>query len=74
MSEISPGEYTHDELIELYEERAAIMEYDGGIDRLEAQRLAYWDWRHIVGPKTKVPKQIQSWFLEHRNLWPKNDP
>ncbi len=32
------------QLIELYNERAAIMEYDGGMTRHEAERLA---WRMI---------------------------
>ena len=30
----------HNERNEFYEERAAIIEYDGGIDRIEAERLA----------------------------------
>ena len=29
-----------DSLVELYEERAAIMEYDGGMDRATAERMA----------------------------------
>lgn len=32
---------TDDAMLELYEERAAIMEYDGGISRDEAERLAW---------------------------------
>jgi hypothetical protein len=29
------------EILELFEERAAIMEYDGGLPRAEAERLAW---------------------------------
>ena len=33
----------HNERNEFYEERAAIIEYDGGVDRVEAERLAKLD-------------------------------
>jgi len=52
-------DYTEDELIELYEERAAIMELDGGLPRKEAERRAYWDWRKTVGYRTVVPVRIR---------------
>lgn len=32
---------TNKERIEAFEERAAIMEFDGGLSRLEAERLAF---------------------------------
>lgn len=58
---------TEEELVEIYEERAAIMEFDGGLSRMEAQRAAYSEWRKIVGSKVKVPKQIQEWYLESKS-------
>ena len=33
----------HNERNEFYEERSAIIEYDGGVDRVEAERLARLD-------------------------------
>lgn len=47
------------DLIELYEERAAIREYDGGMTREQAEEAAYYDWRKLVGPRAKVPKVIR---------------
>lgn len=46
------------ELIEIYEERAAIREYDGGLPRPEAERAAYFDWRRIVGRGIAAPDYI----------------
>lgn len=52
-------QYTETELIEIYEERAAIREYDGGMSRKEAERAAYFDWRKIVGRGIVAPEWIQ---------------
>lgn len=41
---------TNKERIEAFEERAAIMEFDGGLNRQEAERLAY----EIVYGKHKI--------------------
>lgn len=37
---ISEGILRHEDLKEAFEERAAIMEFDGGLNRQEAERLA----------------------------------
>ena len=37
---ISEGILRHEDLKEAFEERAAIMEFDGGLSRQEAERLA----------------------------------
>lgn len=52
-------QFTEQELIEIFEERAAIREYDAGISRSEAEKAAYFDWRKIVGDKVKVPEEIR---------------
>ena len=52
------ADYTEDELIELYEERCAIMEHDGGLTREKAEKAAYWDWRKQVG-NVVVPAVIR---------------
>lgn len=52
-------EHTEQDLIELYEERAAIMEYDGLMERRQAEQSAYWDWRRQVGKDVKVPDEIR---------------
>lgn len=51
--------WTEDELVELYEERAAVREFDGGMNRDVAEKAAYWDWRIIVGRHRAVPDAIQ---------------
>jgi len=51
--------YSEQELIELYEERAAIMEYEGGLERKEAEVKAYWDWRRNAGKGVVVPEVIR---------------
>jgi hypothetical protein len=51
-------DYTEEELIELYEERAAIMEHDGGLTRDRAEKAAYYDWRKQVG-NVVVPAVIR---------------
>lgn len=51
--------YTEQELIEIFEERAAIREYEAGMSRSEAEKAAYFDWRKIVGDKVKVPEEIR---------------
>ena len=48
---------TERDLIELYEERAAILEYDGGLPRHIAEQQAYWQGRQMVG-RCKAPQQI----------------
>jgi hypothetical protein len=48
---------TDRDLIELYEERAAILEHDGGLPRHLAEQKAYWQWRQIVG-KCKAPQHV----------------
>jgi len=50
---------TEAELIELYEERAAIMEHDGGMTRGAAENAAYYEWRKVVGREVVVPEVIR---------------
>ena len=49
---------TERDLVELYEERAAILEYDGGLPRHIAEQKAYWHWRQMVGQGVKAPEAI----------------
>lgn len=51
-------DYTEAELIEAYEERAAVREFDGGMPRRLAEQKAYWDWRKQF-PHVVVPQKIQ---------------
>ena len=50
---------TEAELIEIYEERAAIMEFDGGMTREAAENAAYYEWRRTVGREVVVPEAIR---------------
>ena len=52
-------DWTELDLIELYEERAAIIEYDGQQPRHIAEQQAYWQWRQTVGPGVAAPKKVQ---------------
>jgi len=47
------------ELVELFEERASIMEYEANMPRKQAERAAYYDWRKQF-PNVIVPEQIRS--------------
>jgi hypothetical protein len=49
---------TDEHILELWHERAAIMEHDGGLSRKEAERRAYWEIRKLIG-KAPVPKEIR---------------
>ena len=51
--------WTESELVELYEERAAVAEFDGGLPREQAEQQAYFGWRQIVGPGVPVPDHIR---------------
>lgn len=50
--------WTDEEIMELYLERCAIREYVGEIRRDEAQRLAYYDVRNLLGRGWKIPDAI----------------
>lgn len=52
-------QWTDEELVELWEERAAIREYDGQLPRKQAERAAYFDVRKIVGNKVPMPDVIR---------------
>jgi hypothetical protein len=54
------------DLIELYEERAAILEYDAQLPRKEAEKQAYWQWRQLVGQGVPAPKQVQEIVMAAR--------
>jgi hypothetical protein len=50
--------HTDAELFQLWEERAAIMEVEGGLSREKAERLAYWCLRAEVGLDRPMPASI----------------
>ena len=50
---------TEQELIELFEERAAIMEFEANMPRKQAERAAYFDWRKQF-PGVVVPEEIRN--------------
>lgn len=54
------SDWTDAELMDLYHERAAIREYDGGEHRKSAEWLAYWDWRKLVGSQINAPRELQA--------------
>jgi hypothetical protein len=51
--------YTEADLIELWEERAAIREFDGGMTRDRAEQAAYWDVKNMLGRSVKMPESIR---------------
>ncbi|MEP9372576.1 hypothetical protein [Mesorhizobium sp. KR1-2] len=44
-------DWRESDLLDAYEERAAIMEYDGGLPRYEAEALA---WKEVFGDRAKA--------------------
>jgi len=52
-------QYTESDLIELFEERAAIREFDGGMRRDLAEQAAYWDVQNMLGRSVKMPEEIR---------------
>ena len=62
------ADWTEQELIELWEERAAIMQHDAGMSKRAADRAAYWDWRAIVGRDVAVPQEIQEKVTLFRDM------
>ena len=51
-------QYTEAELIDLWEQIAAVREYDGEMSRQDAEHAAYFDWRVIVG-NVPVPEVMR---------------
>ena len=49
---------TDDQLLELFLERCAIREFDGGLDRKAAEAAAYKDLRELVG-NVPIPAEIR---------------
>ena len=49
---------TDEQLTELFLERCSIREFDGGLDRKEAEREAYKDLRELVG-NVPIPQEIR---------------
>ncbi len=52
-------QWNESDIIELCEERAAIMEFDGGMDRKKAERAAYFDVRKLIG-LVEIPDVIKN--------------
>ena len=51
--------YSDDELLEIYNERVAVRELDGGLSKPRAEQQAYFDFRAIVGGGFSVPPEIR---------------
>lgn len=51
--------------LEWFGERAAIMQYDGGLPRLRAQWLAYWEWRRRH-PGVEAPAEMVRVAMEYK--------
>lgn len=50
---------TENEIIERWEEIAAIREFDGGMTRKDAERAALFDLRRELGLNVPIPKVIK---------------
>ena len=53
------SEWTEQAILELWNERAAIREYDGGLSRTAAERAAYFDLKRLVAGPFVVPDVIK---------------
>lgn len=54
------SDWTHEDHLEWWGERAAILEFDAGLPRKEAERRAYWDWRKTF-PNVPAPVEMRKW-------------
>jgi len=52
-------EWTEEAILELWNERAAIREYEGGLSRIAAERAAYFDLKRLVPVPFEVPEVIK---------------
>lgn len=57
--------YESSDLFELFEERAAVAEFDGGLSRADAEEQAFADIRRMVGFDTDLG-ELQG-LLDERN-------
>ena len=46
------------DLLELFNERAAILEFDAGLPRAEAEKRAYFELRRIYG-RQAIPEEVK---------------
>lgn len=53
------SEWTDEDLAEWWNERAAIQHFDGGLDRREAEKRAYFAIKKEFG---RVPKVVVDWM------------
>lgn len=53
------AKYTDKELVELWEERAAVAEYDGGLSREAAELQAANEIRRSLPARRRLPNLIQ---------------
>lgn len=52
---------TDEEVVELWNERAAIMEFDGRLARADAERRAYCQVKRVHRPNSKMPEETAVW-------------
>ena len=52
-------QWTEQAILELWNERAAIREYEGGLSRTAAERAAYFDLKRLVPGTFVVPDVIK---------------
>ena len=57
-------------IIELYEERAAILEFDAGLDRQQAETEAFKNVLKQVGFSLEVTELLQGYLNERNNAKP----
>ena len=58
---------TEKEIIELWEERAAIIEFDGDRSRSDAERRAYVQVKRMLGPDQKMPVITFRWHQDSKH-------
>jgi hypothetical protein len=58
-SSVESHEWTEEAIIELWNERAAIREHEGGLSRTAAERAAYFDLKRLVPVPFVVPDVIK---------------
>jgi hypothetical protein len=61
-------DWTAQEHLEWFGERAGIAEFDAGMTRHEAEKEAYRLWRDDVGPNVPAPREMQELVRKARKL------
>lgn len=65
-------DYSEEELIDMFENRAAMMEFEGDMTLQQANQRAYFDIRAIVGERVPMPEHVRTLAAKFTSSSPNN--